>query len=76
MEYLEIYLKSMGVIFTIVLIVFIFSIYIGAAEVSINKSEEEIDNADLKKEVVRLRKQLAKNHNVECSCSFCKPQLD
>ena len=27
----------------------------------------------LKKENKRLKKQLANNHNIECSCSFCKP---
>lgn len=25
------------------------------------------------KENIRLKKQLSKDHHVECSCSFCKP---
>ena len=27
----------------------------------------------IKKENIRLKKQLSKNHHIECSCSFCKP---
>lgn len=27
----------------------------------------------LQKENTRLKKQLANNHHIECSCSFCKP---
>lgn len=32
---------------------------------------EEIEQ--IQKENIRLKKQLAKGHHVECSCSFCKP---
>lgn len=31
------------------------------------------DFEEIKKENIRLKKQLANNHHVECSCSFCKP---
>lgn len=31
------------------------------------------DFEKLKKENTRLKKQLASNHHIECSCSFCKP---
>ena len=27
----------------------------------------------IKKENIRLKKQLSKDHHIECSCSFCKP---
>lgn len=27
----------------------------------------------IQKENIRLKKQLASNHHIECSCSFCKP---
>jgi len=27
----------------------------------------------MKKENIRLKKQLANNHHIECNCSFCKP---
>ena len=33
-----------------------------------------IEKAELiQKENTRLKKQLANNHHIECSCSFCKP---
>ena len=33
-----------------------------------------IEKAELiQKENTRLKKQLSKNHHIECSCSFCKP---
>ena len=28
---------------------------------------------ELQKENIRLKKQLSKDHHIECSCSFCKP---
>lgn len=34
---------------------------------------ESDDFIQLKKENTRLKKQLANNHHIECSCSFCKP---
>lgn len=43
-----------------------------------NYFENEVKQ--LKNENVRLKKQLANNHHIECNCSFCKPnyktQLD
>lgn len=30
----------------------------------------------LQKENIRLKKQLANNHHIECNCSFCKPPVD
>lgn len=30
-------------------------------------------NVEARKEIVRLRYQLARNHHIECICSFCKP---
>ena len=34
---------------------------------------ESDDFIQIKKENTRLKKQLASNHHIECSCSFCKP---
>ncbi len=31
------------------------------------------DFEEIKKENIRLKKQLANNHHTECNCSFCKP---
>ena len=33
----------------------------------------EKDLKDINNQVLRLKKQLAKGHNIECGCSFCKP---
>ena len=33
----------------------------------------EKDLKDINNQVSRLKKQLSKGHNIECSCSFCKP---
>ena len=41
----------------------------------INKIYDDFEK-DLKginNQVSRLKKQLANNHHIECSCSFCKP---
>ncbi len=35
-------------------------------------SKKDIEIKELKKEINRLRKQLANNHHIECNCSFCK----
>lgn len=35
------------------------------------ESIKEIES--IKKENIRLKKQLSKGHHIECSCSFCKP---
>ena len=35
--------------------------------------ELEKDLKDINNQVLRLKKQLANNHHIECSCSFCKP---
>lgn len=31
------------------------------------------DLKEINNQVLRLKKQLANNHHIECSCSFCKP---
>lgn len=33
----------------------------------------EKDLKEINNQVSRLKKQLAKDHHIECSCSFCKP---
>lgn len=47
-------------------------------ESSMEWAERLVDNIFneieiLKKENTRLKKQLSKNHCIECGCSFCKP---
>lgn len=37
----------------------------------IDSLSEDIES--IKKEKIRLKKQLSKDHHVKCSCSFCKP---
>lgn len=37
----------------------------------IDSLSEDIES--IKKEKTRLKKQLSKNHHIECSCSFCNP---
>lgn len=36
----------------------------------------EKDLKDINNQVSRLKKQLSKDHHVECSCSFCKPVVE
>lgn len=38
-----------------------------------NEKAKSIVIEGLRKENIRLKKQLASNHHIECSCSFCKP---
>ena len=33
----------------------------------------EKDLKDINNQVSRLKKQLSKDHHIECGCSFCKP---
>lgn len=40
-------------------------------DVIFNEIEKEFSS--LQKENTRLKKQLSKDHHIECSCSFCKP---
>lgn len=35
--------------------------------------EFEKDLKEINNQISRLKKQLSKNHHVECGCSFCKP---
>lgn len=36
--------------------------------------KSELDLKDINNQVSRLKKQLASNHHIQCSCSFCKPR--
>ena len=38
-----------------------------------NEIAKSIIIEGLRKENTRLKKQLSKDHHIECSCSFCKP---